>query len=161
MLETMKPHYGVLPREEITAMTGREVLEAIVSGRLPQAPVSEVLNFWLTEVGDGVAAFEGGPAPNLLNPVGIIHGGWALTLIDSSGACAAHSLLPPGVGYATIETKANFSLPITLQSGRVRAEARVIGQGRRILSAEAYLRGPDGKVLAHGTTTILSLGAGR
>jgi hypothetical protein len=41
---------------------GRQVLDAIVDGRLPQAPISQVLNFWVTEVSDGVAAIEGEPA---------------------------------------------------------------------------------------------------
>ncbi len=152
--------YDVLPRETIGAMTGRQVLEAIVDGRLPQAPISQVLNFWLTEVGDGFAVFEGEPAAQLLNPVGVVHGGWALTLLDSAGACAAHSLLPVGVGYTTLETKGNFSRPITPQTGRVRAEARVVSPGRQIISAEVRLLGPDRKILAHGTTTILAL-AGR
>src|SRR5277367_2847539 len=112
--------YDVLPRETISGMTGRQVLDAIVDGRLPQAPISQVLNFWLTEVGDGVAVFEGEPAAHLLNPVGIVHGGWALTLMDSAGACAAHSLLPSGIGYATLETKGNFSRPIAPQTGLAR-----------------------------------------
>jgi uncharacterized protein (TIGR00369 family) len=142
-------------------MTGRQVLDAIVDGRLPQAPISQVLNFWLTEVGDGLAVFEGAPAAHLLNPVGVVHGGWALTLMDSAGACAAHSLLPSGVGYTTLETKGNFSRPIALQTGRVRAEARVVSRGRQIVSAEVHVLDPDRKVLAHGTTTVLVLGGGK
>ena len=39
--------YDVLPRETISGMTGRQVPDAIVDGRLPQAPISQVLNFWL------------------------------------------------------------------------------------------------------------------
>src|SRR5277367_6845944 len=64
--------------------------------------------------------------------MGGVHGGWALTLIDSAGGCAGHSLLPVGAGYATVETKANFSRPITKDTGRVRAEARALGRGRQI-----------------------------
>jgi hypothetical protein len=37
--------------------------------------------------------------------------------------------------------------PITKDSGRVRAEARVVAQGRQIISAEARVLGGDGKVL--------------
>lgn len=55
-----------------------------------------------------------------------VHGGWTLTLIDSVGGCAAHSLLPAGAGYVAIETKGNFSGPIAIETGRVRAEARVV-----------------------------------
>jgi uncharacterized protein (TIGR00369 family) len=45
--------------------------------------------------------------------MGGMHGGWALTLIDSAGGCAGHSLLPAGSEYTTIEAKANFARPIT------------------------------------------------
>ena len=137
---------------------GRQILQAIIDGRLPQAPISQHLTFWITEVGDGFSVFEGEAGPHLLNPMGGVHGGWALTMIDSVGGCAAHSLLPAGVGYTTIETKGNFSRPITAQTGRVRAEGRVVAQGRQIISAEARILGPDGKALAHGTTTVLVLG---
>jgi uncharacterized protein (TIGR00369 family) len=90
--------------------------------------------------------------------MGGVHGGWALTLIDSATGCAAHSLLSAGVGYATIETKGNLSRPITLDTGRVRAEGRVVSQGRQIISAEAKLLSQDGRILAHGTSTIMVLG---
>ena len=150
--------YGLAKLTDVAGMTGRQILQAIIDGRLPQAPISQHLTFWIKEVGDGFAVFEGEPGPHLLNPMGGVHGGWALTMIDSVGGCAAHSLLPAGVGYTTIETKGNFSRPITAQTGRVRAEGRVVAQGRQIISAEARILGPDGKVLAHGTTTVLVLG---
>jgi uncharacterized protein (TIGR00369 family) len=86
-----------------------------------------------------------------------VHGGWALTLIDSAAGCAAHSLMPAGVGYATVETKANFSRPITQDTGRVRAEARVVARGRQIISAEARVLDGSGRVLAHGTSTVIVL----
>src|SRR5271166_292408 len=126
--------YGVLNSQEAAGMSGRELLQAVIEGRLPQSPISEVLSFWLVEVGDGFAAFEGDPGPHLLNPMGTIHGGWALTLIDSVAGCAGHSLLPAGSSYTTVETKGNFSRPIMRDSGRVRAEARVVSRGRQIIS---------------------------
>jgi uncharacterized protein (TIGR00369 family) len=148
-------NYGVLDPLNCVGMSGKEILQSIIDGRLPQAPISKILSFWITEVGDGVAVFEGDPGAHLLNPMGIVHGGWALTLIDSAAGCAAHSLLPAGSSYATIETKANFSKPITEVAGRVRAEARVISQGRQIVSTCAQVIGSDGRVLAHGTSTII------
>jgi uncharacterized protein (TIGR00369 family) len=149
--------YGLPPSSDVAGLTGKEILQAIIDGRLPQAPISEALTFWVTEVGDGIAVFEGEPGPHLLNPMGGVHGGWALTLIDSAGGCAALSLLPAGVGYTTIETKGNFSRPITARTGRVRAEGRAVAQGRQIVSAEVRVLGGDGKILAHGTTTLLVL----
>lgn len=153
--------YGVPSAADIAGRTGKEILRAIIDGDLPQPPIAQTLSFWITEVGDGFAAFEGEPGPQLLNPLGGVHGGWALTLIDSAAGCAGLSLLPAGLGFATIETKANFSRPITKDTGRIRAEGRVIAQGRQIISAEAKVFSPDGKVLAHGTSTLMVLGRPR
>ncbi|HVM80313.1 MAG TPA: PaaI family thioesterase [Stellaceae bacterium] len=149
--------YGLARAEEIAGMTGKEVLQAIVEGRLPAPSITSTLAFELVEVGDGLAVFEGDPGPQLLNLLGTVHGGWALTLIDSAAGCAAHSLLPPGVGYATVETKGNFSRPITAGTGRVRAVGRVVGRGRHIVSAEVHVLDAEGRVVAHGTSTILVL----
>jgi uncharacterized protein (TIGR00369 family) len=111
MLTTAPRAYGVADPAEVRLMTGREFLQAMLDGRLPTPPIMKTLSFSLTEIGDGFAAFEGDTGPHLLNPLGIVHGGWAMTLIDSAAGCAAHTLLPAGGSYATIETKANFSSP--------------------------------------------------
>jgi uncharacterized protein (TIGR00369 family) len=161
MQPTKSCKYGLPTPAEVVGKTGREILQAIIDGKLPQAPISQTLSFWITEVGDGFAAFEGEPGQHLLNPMGGVHGGWALTLIDSAGGCAGHSLLPAGSTYSTIETKGNFVRPITKDTGRVRAEARVVAQGRQVISSEAKVLGRDGKVLAHGTTTILIHAGGK
>jgi len=152
--------YGVVSAADAAQMNGREVLQAIVDGRLPQPPICQALDFWLVEVGDGFAAFEGEPSARVLNPMGAVHGGWALTLIDSATGCAANSLLPAGTAYTTIETKGNFSRAIRADSGRVRVEGRVINGGRQIITADARVLGADGRVLAHGTSTLLVLQPG-
>lgn len=156
---TTDHRYGLATPADVAARTGKQLLQAIIDGELPHPPISETLTFWLSEVGDGFAVFVGDPGPHLLNPMGTVHGGWTLTLIDSVTGCAGHSLLPAGAGYTTIETKANFSRPITRDAGRVRAEARVVAQGRQIISTEAKVLAADGRVLAHGTSTLMVLAA--
>lgn len=150
--------YGLANPKDSVGMTGKEFLEALRDGRLPAPPIMQPLTMWLIEVGDGYAVFEGEAGPHLLNPQGTVHGGWALTLIDSATTCAALSLLPAGVGVATIETKGNFSRPITKDTGHVRAEGRVVARGRRIISAEARVLDSAGRILAHGTATVMVLG---
>ena len=117
-------NYGVATSADVAGMTGRQMLEAMIAGRIPAPPIAQTLSFWLAEVGDGTCVFEGDTGAHLLNPLGGVHGGWALTLIDSATGCAAHTLLPAGIGYATVETKANLTRPIRHDTGRVRAEGR-------------------------------------
>ena len=94
MLTTASRAYGVADPAEVRHMSGREHLQAMLDGRLPTPPIMKTLSFSLTEIGDGFAVFEGDTGPHLLNPLGIVHGGWAMTLIDSAAGCAAHTLRP-------------------------------------------------------------------
>lgn len=158
MSKTPTPRFGVVSLEDIAGLSGREFLQGWIDGKFPGPPIAEGMSMKLVEVGDGVAIFEGEPGPHLLNPMGGIHGGWALTLIDSAGGCAAHTLLPADTAYATIETKGNFSRPITTTTGTVRAEGRVVSQTRQIISTEIRVTSRDGKILAHGTSTLMVLG---
>jgi uncharacterized protein (TIGR00369 family) len=153
--------YGVARPEQIAGLTGLQVLRAMIAGDLPAPPIAQPMGFTLVEVGEGLAIFEGETGPQLLNPAGTVHGGWALTLIDSATGCAAHTTLPPDTGYTTVETKANFTRPILADTGRVRAEGRVISQGRQVITTEAKVTDARGRVLAHGTSTLLVLGPRR
>jgi uncharacterized protein (TIGR00369 family) len=149
--------FGVLDREDTARLTGLEVMQGMLAGRLPAPPMSRTLDFALIKVGEGVAVFEGTPSADLLNPLGTVHGGWGLTLVDSACGCAAFTLLPAGVGYTTVETKVNFTRAIMADSGPVRCAGRVLSPGRQIITTEATLTGADGRLLAHGTSTIMVL----
>ena len=92
---------------------GLDFLQAIASGELPPAPVSETLGFTLREVESGRAVFEIVPAEFHYNPIGTVHGGVYATLLDSAAGCALHSLLPDGVGYTSLDLTVKFLRPIT------------------------------------------------
>jgi uncharacterized protein (TIGR00369 family) len=127
----------------------------MIAGERPAAPIGKHIGFRLAEVERGRAVFEGEPGPHLLNPLGAVHGGFALTLIDSACGCAVHTELDAGIGYTTVETKVNFVRPIAPESGTIRCEGRVLSRGRTIATAEARLTSADGKLLAHGTSTLI------
>ncbi len=140
-------------------LSGLDFLRAMSAGQVEGPRISQTMGFRLVEIERGRAVFEGAPGAHLLNPLGAVHGGYALTLIDSACGCAVHSELDAGVGYTTVETKANFTRPIDPNGGLVRCEGRVLSRGRQIATAEAYLRSAEGKLLAHGTSTLIILGA--
>ena len=94
----------------------------------------------------------------MLNPLGVVHGGLALTLVDSATGCAVQTMLPDGVGYTTLETKANFVRPIRADSGMLRAIGRAVHVGRSTATADARIEDASGRLYAHGTSTLLILG---
>jgi len=149
--------FGTISPDQLQSLSGLEALSAMVAGELPVPPIGGLMGFRLVEIEKGRAVFEGTPGPSLLNPLGAVHGGYALTLIDSACGCAVHSELDAGVGYTTVETKVNFTRPIDPNGGAIRCEGRVLSRGRQIATAEAYLRSAEGKLLAHGTSTLIIL----
>lgn len=147
--------YGVVPLAEARTMSGLELLRGWCEGRFPSPPIGRFMNGDLVEVDQGRVVFRGTPGEEHYNPLGIVHGGYAATMLDSCMGCAVHSTLPAGQGYTTVEVKMNYVRPLTDRTGLVRAEGKVIHVGSRIATAEGRLTDGAGKLLAHGTTTCL------
>ena len=146
---------GVAPRERVAAMDGLALMQAMMAGELPFAPIARTLDFLLMEVAPGRAVFQGTPGPAHYNPMGGVHGGWYATLLDSALGCAVHTLMPAGRGYTTAELGVNLVRAIGPKVQRVRAIGEVVHCGRQLATATARLVGPDGTLYAHGSTTCL------
>ena len=137
-------------------LPGIEYLRRAAAGELSPPPFALLLGMQWESVGDGVAVFTVTPAEYHYNPIGVVHGGYAMTLLDSAMGCAVQSTLAAGEGYTSLETSVNFVRPITLETGRVRCEGKVLHRGGRVATAEGRLIAENtGKLLAHGTTTCL------
>jgi uncharacterized protein (TIGR00369 family) len=140
------------------AMSGIEYMRAIVAGEVPPPPIAVTMRFGPIEVDEGRAVFAGEPGEEHYNPIGVVHGGYAATLLDSALGCAVHTTLPAGVGYASLGLEAKYVRPITRDTGRVVCEAGVRYRGRRQATSEARLTAADsGNLLAHGSATCLIL----
>lgn len=72
-----------------------------------------LLNLSPIEVEDGRIVFEGEPGEEHDNPIGSIHGGFAMSILDSALGCAIH------IGRTT----AVFEARLTDASGRLFATA--------------------------------------
>ena len=141
-------------RELGAGLSGLEQLRALIaSGRRPGIAVS--LDFTLTEVGEGTAVFVGTPGHHAYNPIGMVHGGYAATLLDSACGCAVHTRLSATQNYTTLELKVAYHKAITDSTGPLRAEGRVVSIGRRVAFAEGKLVDEAGKLYASATSTLL------
>jgi uncharacterized protein (TIGR00369 family) len=143
--------------EEGRKLSPIEHLRAIRDGRLPDPPIARLLGMRLVKVEPGEAMFELTPAEQHYNPIGLVHGGVAFTLLDSAMGCCVQTTLSAGKGYTTLEMKANLVRAVTLQTGLIRAIARVVHAGKSTATAEARLEDAAGKLYAHGTSTCLIL----
>ncbi|MDO8438807.1 MAG: PaaI family thioesterase [Telluria sp.] len=146
---------GVAGRDALRSRSGMEFLKGIGSGALPPAPIAELLGITPISVEPGLTVFQGSPSLAHYNPSGVVHGGYAATLLDTAVGCAIHTLLPAGKGYTTLELKVNYIRAMTDKTGPVRAEAKVVNLGGQVGIAEGRITDANGKLYAFATTTCL------
>jgi uncharacterized protein (TIGR00369 family) len=143
-----------LVKELGAGLSGLEQLQGLIkAGRRPGIAVS--LDFTISEVGDGFAVFTGTPGQHAYNPIGMVHGGYAATLLDSACGCAVHTKLSATQTYTTLELKVAYHKAITDSTGPLRAEGRVVTNGRRVAFAEGKLVNEAGVLFASATSTLL------
>jgi uncharacterized protein (TIGR00369 family) len=139
-------------------MAGIDYVRAVQAGDLPAPPIAVVMNFSIAELEEGRAVFIGEPGEEHYNPIGVVHGGYASTILDSALGCSVHTTLPAGVAYTSQTLEVKYLRPITRDTGAVRSEAEVIHRGRKTATAQARLTAVEsGKLLATGTSTCLIL----
>jgi uncharacterized protein (TIGR00369 family) len=140
----------------LAQLDGLTAMRAMIAGEIPPPPIAVLLGFDLVEVEAGRVVFAAEPGDQHYNPIGMVHGGLAATLIDSATGCAVHTSLPAGTGYTTTDVQVRFVRPITRETGRILCEGRVVHLGRTLATAEAKVTAGD-RLLAHGTASLLIL----
>lgn len=135
-------------------LTGLEVLRAMIAAKR-RPPIANTLEFDLIEVDEGRAVFRGTPGQHAYNPIGVVHGGYAATLLDSACGCAVHASLSAKQAYTTLELKVAFHRALTSDTGPVQAEGKVISIGKRVAFAEGRLIDANGRLYASATSTLL------
>jgi uncharacterized protein (TIGR00369 family) len=145
-------------RDEMAGRSGLELMQMMAAGELPPPPIAKTLGFRLVEAARGHAVFECEPAEYHYNPIGIVHAGLAMTLMDSAMGLAFVTTLDEPAGWTTLEVKASFTRALTVETGLIRCTGSVIHPGRRVATTEARIVDSQGRLCAHGTSTILVLG---
>lgn len=146
------------PAEGLAVMphvSGLEYLQRMADGTLPGAPIAGHVGMALEHVEKGMVRFRCEPDESHYNPIGAVHGGVVCTVLDSALGCAAHTLLPAGTGYTSIELKVNYLRPVTAASGPLICTGRVIKPGRRVNFAEGEVVDNAGKTVATASGSLL------
>ena len=112
-----KEAQDVLSMAEILEISGLDMMQGILEGIYPAAPIAKILNYKVHAVEKGKVVFRGTPNLDCRNPMGTIHGGWYGTILDSAMACAVMTTLPAGKIQTTLEFKVNIirSIPAGAQ----------------------------------------------
>jgi len=143
------------PPAVLERLSGLEFIRAIMSGAIEAPSMAKLLRFGIVEAEEGRIVFAGTPGAEHLNPMGIVHGGYAATMLDSCMTCAVQSTLKPGQACTTLDLIVHYTKAATAQSGELRAEGKVVHAGRQFGTAEGRLTDANGRIIAHATTSCL------
>lgn len=148
------------PREALPALarlSGIDYLRQVRDGELPPPPISQVVGMRFVDVEVGRFSVAAPVSEAFFNPLGSVHGGLVCTLLDTAVACAAHTTLPAGSGYTSIDLEVKYLRPVLPAAVELTAVGRVVKPGRRVVFAEGELRDAAGTLLATATSSLLVL----
>ncbi|MHC2335205.1 PaaI family thioesterase [Bradyrhizobium sp. USDA 4454] len=139
-------------------MSGIAAMCAIRDGRLPPPPMAKLIGFSVAVVEEGRIVMELEPHESLENTIGLLHGAAAAALLDTAMGCAISTLLPAGQTSVTLDLKLTYLRPLSVRSGTIAAEGKVIKLGRQTSYTEGFVRDGTGNLAVHATATFSMLG---
>ncbi len=116
-------------------------------------PLLRTLDIRLTEIGADYAVMEVTVDERHRNYFGGAHGGLIATLVDTVSFFPS-SLLPSGKPCTTTNLNVTYVRPAVV-GDTLTARADLVHMGRRMATIAVTVRNHKGKLVAHGTTTLM------
>lgn len=129
-------------------------LEA-VAGNISKSPFFTLISMELRELDQGLCRMEVVIQEKHLQPFGMVHGGVYSSLVDSAAFWAVYSRIDEDMGMTTVEMKLNYLAPAS--EGSLIAKGKSIKVGKTICLGEASIEDEKGRLVAHGTATMMVL----
>jgi uncharacterized protein (TIGR00369 family) len=139
-------------------MSGLEAMCAIRDGILPPPPMARLIGFRLRIAEPGRIVMELDPHESLENTIGLLHGATAAALLDTAMGCAISTMLPAGQGSVTLDLKLTYLRPLSVRSGTISAEGKLVKLGRQTSYAEGFVHDGAGSLAVHATATFSMIG---
>jgi uncharacterized protein (TIGR00369 family) len=141
-------------------MSGLEAMHAIRDGILPPPPMARLIGFRIAVAEPGRIVMELEPHESLENTIGLLHGATAAALLDTAMGCAVSTMQPVGQTSVTLDLKLTYLRPLSVRSGTILAEGKVVKLGRQTSYAEGFVRDGAGHLAVHSTATFSMIGEG-
>jgi uncharacterized protein (TIGR00369 family) len=131
-----------------------EHLEAVVKN-VNACPYFTLISMEITNLDWGECRLEVVVQEKHLQPFGTVHGGVFSSLVDAAAYWAVYPQVDEDMGLTTAELKLNYLGPA--YKGYMIAKGKSIKDGKTLCLAEASIENEAGKLLAHGTATMMIL----
>lgn len=128
---------------------------ASITDIVNQCPYFSLLSMELNSFNAGRSLMKVVAEDKHLQPFGMVHGGVYASLIDAAAFWAVFPQLDDNSGLTTVELKINYLAPHS--SGPMRAKGRTIKIGKTLCLGDATIEDENGRLLAHGTETLMVL----
>jgi len=119
---------------------------------------SRLIGFRMGVAEQGRIVMELEPHEALENTIALLHGATAAALLDTAMGCAISTRLPAGQGAVTLDLKLTYLRPLSVRSGTISAEGKLIKLGRQTSYAEGFVRDGSGNLAVHATATFSMIG---
>jgi uncharacterized protein (TIGR00369 family) len=129
------------------------MLHDFIAGKVDH-PMAALLNYRPIEASLGHVVWEARPDETHFSSRGAVQGGYLAAFLDSVTGSAIRTHLQPGFDQVTVDLAVKMIRPV-LAGSVLRADGRALNVGRRIGTAEATVHDHNGKLLGHGTATML------
>lgn len=121
-----------------------------------RSPYFELLSMKIIDVGPGFSVLTIDLSQKHLQPFGFVHGGVFASIVDVAAFRAVYYQIEnQNTGATTVDVKLNYLAPVV--TGKLIAKGRQIKLGKTLGYAEAEVIAESGKILAHGTSTLILL----
>ena len=142
-------------------MSGLEAMCTIRDGTLPPPPMARLVDFQMRVAEPGRIVMELEPHESLENTIGLLHGATAAALLDTAMGCAISTMLPSGQTSVTLDLKLTYLRSLSVRSGTIQAEGKIVKLGRQTSYAEGFVRDGAGHLAVHATATFSMIGEGQ
>lgn len=157
-----EPIYGLADPNLTAQMSGMQFVSAMAAGLIPRPPMNRRIPLEMKEWESGRLVLRATVDGTYLNPGGIVHGGFAMTALDTAMGLAVLTTLGRGKGFASTDTSVRFVRPLPGgETHEVEITGIVVSTGRSIATASGEIRLSNGKLVATGTSACVIVGSRR
>ncbi len=127
----------------------------VVTAAANQSPYFALLSMELKDFDMGRSLLEIIVEEKHLQPFGVVHGGVFSSIIDAAAFWAVYPEVEESSGMTSVDLKLNYLAPAS--GGKLIASGRRIKLGKTLGLGAAEVRDEEGRILAHGTSTLIIL----
>jgi len=129
-------------------------LEAVAK-TINTSPYFTLISMEIKSLDWGRCRLEAAVQEKHLQPFGNVHGGVYSSLVDAAAFWAVYPQIDEDMGMTTIDIKLNYLAPVS--EGYLIAKGKSIKVGKSLCLGETVIEDETGKLVTHGTSTMMIL----